>query len=142
MTPDGLRELVQAATPGPWEHIVEVGDEWWFGDGNQARVRASDDSPWNTVAVMFCRDDSPDARLIALAPELAALLADAMEALYAKEHQSGVHVRNDEHGHHWLRCVDCGGEWAEDDSGAVVNGDTRCGDPDLLARFDKLGSGQ
>ena len=86
MTPDELRSLVAAATPGPWGFVIRGGDEWWFGDGNEAVIYTGKRESWDSVAVMGCEEDAPDARLIALAPQLASLLADAMEAIrYAED---------------------------------------------------------
>jgi hypothetical protein len=67
----GLRKTLEAATPGPWvvsdaEH--DMGREW-----RHVYMPADDvEVLWQTPA---------DARLIALAPELAALVLDMGEAL-------------------------------------------------------------
>lgn len=61
-----LRELLDAATPGPWRAI---------DTGNPYRW------PVNTDKVNVCTGACRDARLIALAPEMAALLLDMADAL-------------------------------------------------------------
>jgi GT2 family glycosyltransferase len=80
---DWLRDLAAKATPGPWERVIEQGDEWWFGGGNQARIRAVDDDHWGSVAVLGCDDETEqaDARLIALAPDLARGCADLADSI-------------------------------------------------------------
>lgn len=75
---DRLRQLADAATPGPWRvtgfAAVEMGekgtDEW---------------EEWWPPAAFESRRANHNARLIALAPEIARLLADAMDAL--REHE-------------------------------------------------------
>lgn len=67
-----LRELVQAATPGPWIPLR---------DCEVVTVCTHDGSevlPWNEGADQVSEDD---ANLIALAPNLAAWAADAAEEL-------------------------------------------------------------
>jgi hypothetical protein len=82
-----LEELLAAATPGPWEPIIEAGDEWWFGQGSQARIRGAKQHEWSSLAVLGCDDEEEkaDARLIALAPDLARLALDMGDALRADE---------------------------------------------------------
>ena len=73
MTPDELRALADAATPGPWEidpespYYDEFSDidlgQWWFSRPNIAALHET------------------DARLIALAPALARLCADMSQML-------------------------------------------------------------
>jgi hypothetical protein len=63
-----LREMVSAATPGPMQPAPTDG-RWWL-------VWAGDRSAF----CQFVRDEA-DARLIALAPEMAELLADMGEWL-------------------------------------------------------------
>lgn len=83
MTPQRLREMVDAATPGPWTYEVREGDEWWFGSGNEVvEIRPVTGERWNSVAVMGTRRSaSPDAGLIALSPQLARLCAEQHEWL-------------------------------------------------------------
>ena len=80
-----LRSLAAEATPGPWSHVVEAGDEWWFGDGDQAVVVPQTDAKRFPDFVSVLGGDTPEeiatARLIALAPDLAVLCADAIDAL-------------------------------------------------------------
>ena len=79
MTPDELRAIRDAATPGPWQVHSEgayydewSGDAFWIGkDGKILGERKA----WASALT------AEDAALIALAPDLASLLADAMEAL-------------------------------------------------------------
>ena len=114
----GLRETLEAATPGRWLVSLEDGDEWWFGGGDdgQAVIRPEDGNEWESVCVMS--GDSPNARLIALAPELAALVLDMGELL--------------------LRILD------RDHHGDFINGENA--KPEdvaaLLARLDQLGKEQ
>lgn len=63
---DRLRALVAEATPGPWTYF-EGSDVWSVGT-NQA---------------VLLDEDPADSRLIALAPQLAELVADMGEALLA-----------------------------------------------------------
>src|SRR5574337_1323014 len=65
----GLRELLDAACPGPW-HTTD-----WQSDGRSLAIEGGDGEDW--IAVAF----AADARLIALAPELAALCLDMGELL-------------------------------------------------------------
>jgi hypothetical protein len=78
-----LAGLLARTTPGPWEHVIEDGDEWWFGAGNQARIRRVDGKQYESVGVLG--GDEPnelaDAALIAAAPLLAQALIDAGDAL-------------------------------------------------------------
>ena len=67
MTADELRALVNEATPGPWEALHDNGTVWASG--------------FCIAADQFHHARQADARLIALAPLLASLFADAMEAL-------------------------------------------------------------
>jgi hypothetical protein len=112
-----LRELVNAATPGPWGWFGHRGGDMYLATPKGGRrfvmtfkrkgMRGAEPSfqvytdrsgePWEWDGLMTpatdlavqeveYRDDiigidHPDARLIALAPELAVLLADAMDAL-------------------------------------------------------------
>lgn len=41
-------------------------------------------------------------------------------------HPCGIVLPDRGDGLHWLRCPDCGREWAEKDSGAFVKGSKRC----------------
>ena len=77
-----LERLLEQATPGPWWHRVEVGDEWWFGKGKQATIR-TDQREFDSLAVMACDTDEElaVARLVALAPDMAQLLIDMANAL-------------------------------------------------------------
>jgi hypothetical protein len=65
-----LRDLVYAATPGPWKYHVE-----------DLELTRDGDEPDPLVATRLIGEGiSPEeGRLLALAPELAVLLADAME---------------------------------------------------------------
>ena len=109
MTPDRLRELVQQATPGPWridknwnkednEPVLGIvagkytthqnkGDfhpnASVYTDDELVVVHVSLDPNWSTWDAGV--DNERDARLIALAPELATLLADAMEVIESEE---------------------------------------------------------
>ena len=88
MTPDELRALRDAATPGPWQIHSEgayydewSGDAFWIGkDGKILGERKA----WASALT------AEDAALIALAPDLASLLADAMEALEAMTELAAV----------------------------------------------------
>ena len=42
------------------------------------------------------------------------------------EHHAGEVLPDRGDGLHWLRCVECGREWAEKDSGAYAKGSRRC----------------
>ena len=79
MTPDELRALKDAATPGPWAWAY---DNALVGDFHEA---GGDEPAWSLVAAIH--DNGPvrggDARLIASSPMLAEELANAMEALEA-----------------------------------------------------------
>ena len=46
---------------------------------------------------------------------------------YGHAHPSGFVLPDRADGLHWLRCVDCGREWAEKDSGAYAKGSRVCG---------------
>jgi hypothetical protein len=67
-----LRELVARATPGPWKYHVE-----------DLELTRDGDEPDPLVATRLIGEGiSPEeGRLLALAPELAVLLADAMDEL-------------------------------------------------------------
>jgi hypothetical protein len=67
-----LRELVREATPGPWG--------WPHDNALAGDFAGGYDSEWALVAAIHDagRVTEADARLIALAPEMAALLADAV----------------------------------------------------------------
>ena len=66
---DRLRALVEAATPGPWRYSPDSDEHIVFAPSSQTSHCAG-------------HGETPaDTRLIALAPSLAVLLADAMEAL-------------------------------------------------------------
>ncbi len=41
-------------------------------------------------------------------------------------HVAGVELPDRGDGLHWLRCVECGREWAEKDSGAFAKGSKVC----------------
>lgn len=71
MTPQRLREMVDAATPGPWAWDTMP----MARGGTCTRVRGNS----RTVTTA----DPPDADLIALAPDLARLCAEQHEALAA-----------------------------------------------------------
>ena len=43
-----------------------------------------------------------------------------------KQHAAGEVLPDRGDGLHWLRCVDCGREWAEKDSGAFAKGSRYC----------------
>lgn len=64
-----LREILAAATPGPWK-VDPHGIDDCFGD------------VWHGEETRVCENaDAADARLIALAPQLSAALLKAREAL-------------------------------------------------------------
>lgn len=72
MTPDELRALADKATPGPWE--VGTAGRWF----------TVHDRPWHRDKPAFdaaVARAPTDARLIALAPDLARLCAELGEAL-------------------------------------------------------------
>jgi hypothetical protein len=100
--PDRLREMVAEATPGPWEWLTD-------GSENEATPPAPGyvgDLVHDRTLVLWahgvhtegyvCIDNSSDARLIALAPEMAALLADMGEGVQAHldvcSRAAGVHA--------------------------------------------------
>lgn len=70
----GLRDILDAATPGPW-----VADETLSNPGELHNVWRTSGTGLRAVAHDIT--EFPDARLIALAPELAALCLDMGEAL-------------------------------------------------------------
>ena len=73
MTPDELRAIRDAATPGPWSwNEARFGTREWLQVGPPV--------PSSAIADLSLGHEA-DAALIALAPELASLLADAIEAL-------------------------------------------------------------
>jgi hypothetical protein len=81
MTPSELRELAEAATPGPWGYRVNEGAETWgwilgFAPGREQAVAAIG---------LGTNIEEPNARLIALAPDLARLCAEMAEALDASD---------------------------------------------------------
>ena len=112
---DRLRALAANATPGPWRwgtgeenggdwppyYLVTVEEYPTRSVGPLSRVVVSDDPP-----------SEADARLIALAPDLAVWAADAADALDSHECPHPIDL-----GREWPKCEVCG----------------------LLARFDRLG---
>ena len=66
-----LRELLDAATPGPWK-IHNWNEGWVHHDGDPHNVPAT-----RVFKTIF----GDDARLIALAPDLASLVLDMADAL-------------------------------------------------------------
>lgn len=79
MTPSArLRELALAATPGPWGVGLEERDAEYFSDFTPVFVH---DLAHDVALNLLLAFNDADARLAALAPELAAWAADAMEAL-------------------------------------------------------------
>lgn len=96
MTLEDVKRLLEKATPGPWEieHFLEP-DEVYFANGlfDVGPAMVGDD----------CPNDAANAALIAAAPELAALLVRAVEALrpfaYPVPHDWYAIVGRNEHGH-------------------------------------------
>lgn len=90
-SPSGwLRSLAAEATPGPWCWTQHERGPWQVGtcvDVDEEPVSGFVDLDEVTPVEMICEsgDEAPatDARLIALAPDLAVLCADAIDALEA-----------------------------------------------------------
>jgi len=99
VTPDELRAIRDAATPGPWSWNEArpsrsgasastsrtpaaplIPARWRLGTREWLQVGPDRPTPTRTIADLD-RGREADAALIALAPDLASLLADAMEAL-------------------------------------------------------------
>ena len=76
-----LRELAKAATPGQWKYHVE-----------NHEVTRDGDEPDPLVATRLIGEGilPAEGRLIALAPEMAVLLVDAMDALELLSNADGV----------------------------------------------------
>ena len=74
---DRLRQLVKQATPGPW-HWTDTGENKVWGGHLEPAVAegAGYDGLWTDICI-----SEADARLIALAPDLAAWAAWAAEGL-------------------------------------------------------------
>ena len=75
MTPDELRSLAQEATPGPWQAKPLTPRSV----GELVVRREDDEGPWQGYDGEWT--NPADARLIALAPQLALLCAEMGEAL-------------------------------------------------------------
>jgi hypothetical protein len=75
MTPEDLRKLADEATPGPWEYHAGI-PSWEPAVAMTGSVYARDD--YRPLAE---KPRTADARLIALAPDLARLCAELGEAL-------------------------------------------------------------
>lgn len=73
----GLRELLAQATPGPWMHTGEADDDWGF----VALGESGGHGTYGFDATHDLPQAVHDARLIALAPELAQLCLDMGDAL-------------------------------------------------------------
>ena len=75
----GLRELAAQATPGPWttEELAPASSAWLIRAGTPHVAKA-----WAAA----------DARLVALAPEMAALLADMADALQRLDDNKGLEM--------------------------------------------------
>lgn len=84
----GLRDLVAAATPGPWEHRVwgTPEDEWPHRRVSVGTTTGHGDAVYISPRYGHLEQSVADARLIALAPELAVLCADLVEALERAAH--------------------------------------------------------
>lgn len=118
---DRLRQLLDAASPPPWRVDIEGGDEWYFGRGNQAVIRHRAEV-WDSIMVGpgDAETHLANARLIALAPELANLCADMAD---------------------WIGSPDLNGCYAgcEYVHGFLDEHEPRCQQAHaLLARLDKL----
>ena len=69
----GLRDILDAATPGPW--VVREQAPW------DVLTEWEENDPFPRGRLVICEHAGVDAPLIALAPELAALCLDMGEAL-------------------------------------------------------------
>jgi len=52
--------------------------------------------------------------------------AAALRGALGHPHSAGIVLPDQGDGLHWLRCVDCGREWAEKDSGVFARGAKFC----------------
>jgi hypothetical protein len=75
---DQLRALAQKATPGPWAAWQD--ELYWKVDGAEERGNADGPNVCNTGRTSWPQTGE-NARLIALAPQLAELAADMADAL-------------------------------------------------------------
>ena len=108
VTPDELRAIRDAATPGPWSWNEArpsrsgasastsrtpaaplIPARWRLGTREWLQVGPDRPTPTRTIADLD-RGREADAALIALAPDLASLLADAIEALEAMTELAAV----------------------------------------------------
>ena len=101
LTPERVRELLAAATPGPWEVSPVEGSTVTYGDGSVPAaikclcVADCDDAEIREVCDVACASDA-DAALIAAAPDLAAdalALHDAL-ARVTRERDAAVAARD------------------------------------------------